>query len=126
LGLAGVVAGAWPAWFPVVVFGPFVIDASVTFVRRVLRGEPFWRAHRTHAYQRLVLAGWSQRGLAGTAYAAMAAGVGVAFLALEAGPMLRCGIIVVWAAAWCGLLCAIEHHVRRTGGRQQPSGSSNG
>jgi uncharacterized membrane protein YdjX (TVP38/TMEM64 family) len=27
-------------------------DATVTLVRRVVRGEPFWTAHRSHFYQR--------------------------------------------------------------------------
>ena len=126
LGLAGFAAGAWPAWFPVVVFGPFIVDASLTFARRVVRREPFWRAHRSHAYQRLVLGGWSHRRLAIAGYAAMAGGVATAFLALGAGPMLQCGIIVVWAAVWCGLLLAIEHHLRRTGRRDRASGNPNG
>jgi UDP-N-acetylmuramyl pentapeptide phosphotransferase/UDP-N-acetylglucosamine-1-phosphate transferase len=38
-GIAGVAGGAWPAWFPVLVFLPFIADASVTLVRRVLAGE---------------------------------------------------------------------------------------
>ena len=117
LGLHGVAAGIWPAWFPVVVFAPFVADASMTVVRRLLRGERIWRAHRSHCYQRLVLAGWSHRRLALHAYAAMAAGVAVAFGAARAGPMLQCGIIVVWAAAWLLLLGTIERHLRRVGDR---------
>lgn len=32
---------------------PFVMDASVCLVRRALRGECVWRAHRSHAYQNL-------------------------------------------------------------------------
>ena len=31
--------GAWPAWFPLLVFLPFIADASVTLVRRLLRGR---------------------------------------------------------------------------------------
>ena len=31
--------------------GVFFVDATVTVVRRVLRGEPPQAAHRTHAYQ---------------------------------------------------------------------------
>lgn len=38
------------------VIGPLVIylaDTGVTLVRRVLKGEPWYQAHRSHAYQRL-------------------------------------------------------------------------
>ena len=127
LGLHGVATAAWPAWFPAVVFAPFVIDASVTVARRLFRGETIWRAHRSHYYQRLVLAGWSHRRLAVSAYAVMAAGVAVAFAAVRAGPMLQCGIIVVWAAAWLLLLGTIERHLRRVGVRlPEVPGRSNG
>lgn len=34
-----------------ILLGVFIIDATVTLVRRVLRGERFYEAHRSHAYQ---------------------------------------------------------------------------
>jgi len=71
LGICGWTDGAWPLWFPAVVFAPFVVDASVTLLRRLLRGEKVWQAHRSHYYQRLVLMGWSHRRLALAAYACM-------------------------------------------------------
>ena len=48
----------------------FIVDASFTLVRRLLTGEPWWKAHRTHAYQVLVLKGWSPNRLV-TALAAL-------------------------------------------------------
>jgi UDP-N-acetylmuramyl pentapeptide phosphotransferase/UDP-N-acetylglucosamine-1-phosphate transferase len=36
---------------------PFVFDALYTFGRRALRGEPVLSAHRSHLYQRMVVAG---------------------------------------------------------------------
>lgn len=39
---------------------PFLFDTAFTMVRRFLRGENIFLAHRSHLYQRLVLAGWSQ------------------------------------------------------------------
>jgi UDP-GlcNAc:undecaprenyl-phosphate GlcNAc-1-phosphate transferase len=114
LGLQGVVLGAWPAWFPLVVFSPFIVDATVTLLARVLRGEPFWRAHRSHYYQRLVLAGWTRRALALRAYALMLA-VGLsALLGLGSGPQVRFGIILVWAGAYALLFLAIERRARAT------------
>jgi Fuc2NAc and GlcNAc transferase len=35
--------------------GVFLVDASVTLVRRMARGDPWLEAHRTHAYQHLAL-----------------------------------------------------------------------
>jgi UDP-N-acetylmuramyl pentapeptide phosphotransferase/UDP-N-acetylglucosamine-1-phosphate transferase len=33
---------------------PFLLDGSTTIVRRAVLGQPVWRAHRTHLYQRAV------------------------------------------------------------------------
>jgi Fuc2NAc and GlcNAc transferase len=38
-------------WCWLILLGTFVTDASVTLVRRVVRGEKFYEAHRSHAYQ---------------------------------------------------------------------------
>ncbi len=39
-------------WGWVILLGVFVVDATVTLIRRVLRREKFFMAHRSHAYQR--------------------------------------------------------------------------
>lgn len=80
LGFLGWARGAWPFWFPVVVFSPFVADATVTLMRRLFRGERIWQAHRSHYYQRLVRLGWGHQRTALVEYALMAfvATVGVA------------------------------------------------
>ncbi len=37
------------SWF--ILYGCFMVDATTTLLRRVLRGERFYEAHRSHAYQ---------------------------------------------------------------------------
>jgi UDP-N-acetylmuramyl pentapeptide phosphotransferase/UDP-N-acetylglucosamine-1-phosphate transferase len=40
-------------WAPALILPLYYLaDASLTIARRILRGEPFWRAHRQHFYQR--------------------------------------------------------------------------
>lgn len=112
LGLDGVARGAWPAWFPLLVFSPFIVDATLTLARRMARGEPFWKAHRTHLYQRLVLAGWTPRRLAWSSYGLMAGAAASAFAARGAEPAVRTGIILLWAAAYALLFIAIERRTR--------------
>ena len=46
LAVYGVLQNTWPVLFPVMVFSPFILDASVTLIKRGLRGEKIWRAHR--------------------------------------------------------------------------------
>ena len=38
-------------WCWLILLGVFIVDATVTLIRRVLRGDKFYQAHRSHAYQ---------------------------------------------------------------------------
>ena len=40
---------------------PFIFDTAYTIVRRLRNRENIFQAHRSHLYQRLVIAGWSHR-----------------------------------------------------------------
>ncbi|NJL17335.1 MAG: glycosyltransferase family 4 protein [Nitrospira sp.] len=59
--ILGVRDGIFELWVPIMIFSPFILDATVTLSRRVLRRKRIWEAHREHYYQRLVLNGWSHR-----------------------------------------------------------------
>ena len=59
---------------------PFVFDTVFTFVRRLLKGENVFSAHRSHLYQRLVIAGYSHQRVALT-YIGLAAVGGVLAIA---------------------------------------------
>jgi len=70
-GLIGVINQTWPWWFPLLVFSPFIVDASVTLARRIVKREHIWEGHRQHYYHRLILiCGWSHTKVA-LAYAAL-------------------------------------------------------
>lgn len=71
-GLIGWSGQLWPLSFPLLVFSPFLVDATVTLLRRIARGERFWEAHKTHYYQRLVQLGWGHRDTALAGYLLMA------------------------------------------------------
>jgi UDP-GlcNAc:undecaprenyl-phosphate/decaprenyl-phosphate GlcNAc-1-phosphate transferase len=71
LGLVGWVQQYWTWWFPVLVFSPFIVDASVTLARRLLARQKVWEAHRDHYYQRLVQLGWGHRKTAWAEYVLM-------------------------------------------------------
>jgi Fuc2NAc and GlcNAc transferase len=51
--------GSAPLVLWVLLGGVFVVDATVTLLRRMLRGDAWLEPHRLHAYQRLVQSGWS-------------------------------------------------------------------
>jgi UDP-N-acetylmuramyl pentapeptide phosphotransferase/UDP-N-acetylglucosamine-1-phosphate transferase len=73
IGLLGWQKGYWPVWFPLLVFSPFIADASVTLVKRTLRGVKITEAHREHYYQRAIQLGQSHRNVAWVEYALMLA-----------------------------------------------------
>jgi UDP-N-acetylmuramyl pentapeptide phosphotransferase/UDP-N-acetylglucosamine-1-phosphate transferase len=84
LGMIGWQRDAWPLVFPLIVFAPFTVDATVTLAKRGMRGERVWRAHREHYYQRLILSGWSHRRLACSSYLLMVVCAGVALFVQSA------------------------------------------
>ncbi len=51
LALAAERSGGLDEWIWIILGGVFLIDATVTLLRRLLRGERVYEAHRTHAYQ---------------------------------------------------------------------------
>lgn len=43
------------AWMWLILVGVFFVDATVTLLRRLARGEKVYEAHRSHAYQRMTI-----------------------------------------------------------------------
>jgi UDP-GlcNAc:undecaprenyl-phosphate GlcNAc-1-phosphate transferase len=115
-GIEGWRQGWWPLWFPLLVFLPFIADASSTLLRRLLGGERVWRAHRDHSYQRLVQLGLGHAGTL-TLYAALMIGGAVSALAaLARAPQAGWYLLAVWVAVLALLFGSVAHQWRnRTG-----------
>ena len=107
LGILGAKQHVWPWVFPLLVFSPFIVDASVTLMRRALRGEKVWQAHRSHYYQRVVLLGASHRQLALAAYALMLAMAALAF-ALLVLPRHAAWLLILSAVIYLLIFLAID------------------
>jgi UDP-GlcNAc:undecaprenyl-phosphate GlcNAc-1-phosphate transferase len=83
IGVIGWRDGLWQPWIPLVVFSPFVVDATVTLARRARRGVRLAEAHREHYYQRLAQSGFGHRNTALLEYALMlVAGAAAVVMAL--------------------------------------------
>jgi UDP-N-acetylmuramyl pentapeptide phosphotransferase/UDP-N-acetylglucosamine-1-phosphate transferase len=108
LGMWGVASGCWPVSFPPLVFLPFVADATVTLVRRFLRGVPVWQAHREHYYQRLVQLGWGHRGTALVYYALMAGAAVSALAVLQTHADLLWVLLLVWLGVFAALFRVVD------------------
>lgn len=116
LGVAGWRSGAWPLWFPLLVFAPFAGDATLTLVKRLARRERVWRAHREHYYQRLVRMGFGHRGTAAIEYAAMAGCAAAALYARHEPPWVQAATLALAAAALGAIALWVDvRWARRTG-----------
>ena len=111
-GILGIQQGLWPWMFPLLVFSPFIVDASVTLIKRGLRGEKVWRAHRSHYYQRVVMLGASHSQLAWAAYCLMLTSAGLAF-ALLVQPQYTVWLLALWAAVYVSIFLTVDRHWNR-------------
>jgi Fuc2NAc and GlcNAc transferase len=97
LSLIAGLSGALPIALCLLLAGVFAFDATVTLLRRAARGERWYQAHRSHAYQRLVQAG--------STHAAVSGGVVLVNLALGALAWLaQSGRISVVVAVLAGIV----------------------
>jgi UDP-N-acetylmuramyl pentapeptide phosphotransferase/UDP-N-acetylglucosamine-1-phosphate transferase len=106
--LWGADLGLFPLWVGWLAFSPFIVDATWTLVRRLVQGERVWEAHRSHHYQRLVLAGWGHRKTVLRAYLLM---LGAAACAVAA-PGLRPAEQWLVLAAWAAIYILVHARVR--------------
>ena len=81
----------------------YLADATVTLLRRIAKGEPFWQAHRSHFYQRAIDGGFTVPAivarvvLVNVVLAALAlASVAWPGLAVAGITLLIAAIIVAW------------------------------
>jgi UDP-N-acetylmuramyl pentapeptide phosphotransferase/UDP-N-acetylglucosamine-1-phosphate transferase len=113
LAVAGVLRGDWAAWFPLLVFLPFVADASATLVRRALAGERLWHAHRDHYYQRFHQLGAGHRGTLAVHVVAMLATAATALACRAFAPGVGPAALLAWCIGHAVAFAAIDYHWRR-------------
>lgn len=117
LGMTGWANGLWPLWLPILVFSPFIVDASVTLLKRGLRREKIWQAHREHYYQRLVQSGFGHRNTALLGYILMLTASVSAIWAMRQDAAMQLGVGTAWGGAYLIMMIVSERCLaRRPGG----------
>lgn len=112
-GAAGIAARAWPPWFPLLVFLPFIADATLTLARRAHRRERLWEGHRSHFYQRLAQLGAGHGGTL-AAYGAAMMGTTATALACRAwSPASGWWALAAWIVVALMLFATIDYHWRK-------------
>ncbi len=108
IGVYGYFNALWPAWFPVLVFSPFIIDATVTLIKRQIAGAKIWQAHRSHYYQRLVQMGWGHRKTAIAEYSLMLCVAATAVMLLKQSVIFTLQALFFWAIAYLVIMRWID------------------
>ncbi len=119
LGLLGIWAEIWPPLFPLLLFSPFLVDASVTLLKRVWRREKIWQPHKTHYYQRLARMGLGHRRTTLCFYLLMAAAALSGLQLLRhpgSGPLLA----LLWSLFYLLVLPLIDYRWARRGLSGEP------
>lgn len=104
--------GVFDFWVPLLIFSPFVVDATTTLLRRLFRGEKIWQAHRQHYYQRLVLLGWSHRKTVLMEYCLMVACGLSAVLYTRVGANERLALLAIWLLIYLSLAFCVSRAER--------------
>jgi UDP-GlcNAc:undecaprenyl-phosphate GlcNAc-1-phosphate transferase len=112
VGIQGWHANAWPVWFPLLLFSPFIVDATVTLTKRLLRGERVWEAHREHYYQKLVRMGKGHRRTALAEYVIMAACAISALWGVRQTALVQTLLLLFWAMIYVLIMMHIDRQWR--------------
>jgi UDP-GlcNAc:undecaprenyl-phosphate GlcNAc-1-phosphate transferase len=89
---------AVPVFVPLLLLSSLYVDAGLTIVRRLSRGEPVFQAHRTHYYQRLLQLGFNHKQVTLVEYLIMVLLGASAMVYLRAGTLFAPFAAAVWLA----------------------------
>jgi UDP-N-acetylmuramyl pentapeptide phosphotransferase/UDP-N-acetylglucosamine-1-phosphate transferase len=84
----------------------YLADASITLLRRIRRREPFWKAHRTHFYQRAVAGGLTVPAVIARVFATNVALAALAMVSAVISSTMVSVLCVVGGALLVGFLLA--------------------
>jgi UDP-N-acetylmuramyl pentapeptide phosphotransferase/UDP-N-acetylglucosamine-1-phosphate transferase len=91
----------------------YLADASVTLMRRIVAGEPFWQAHRTHFYQRACDLGFSVPEIVGRVFLTNFTLAGLALLTIaKHDPVVIAAALLIGAALVAWLLASFARKKR--------------
>jgi UDP-N-acetylmuramyl pentapeptide phosphotransferase/UDP-N-acetylglucosamine-1-phosphate transferase len=104
-------------WLPVVaalILWPFVFDTVLTLLRRIIKRDRFWKAHREHLYQKMVKKGYSHSSVS-FLYGAFALATSASAIGLLSGFTSFLPLVIVLVAvsfAFAIFVFRISHSVQ--------------
>jgi len=94
-----------PVPLPVLVlpFANFILDTTFTLFRRAFRGEKWYKAHRSHIYQRMTNLGMTHKKVTSIELLVAVVSCVAAAACIPAGPLVRIALMVsVTTGVVCG------------------------
>jgi UDP-N-acetylmuramyl pentapeptide phosphotransferase/UDP-N-acetylglucosamine-1-phosphate transferase len=98
----------FPLWIAILVFSPFIADATATLIRRLWHRERVWEAHKSHCYQRLVELGWGHRKTVLWEYGLMAACSASAVAGLSLATVWQAWLLGSWVLVYVILIALVR------------------
>lgn len=97
----------------ILVLGTFIADATATLLRRIVNGETWYKAHRSHYYQKLSDLGFSHGKIAAINLT-LTGGLGISGLIhLKQGPSVQTAIVLAWLLLFAYAFVWIQSRHRR-------------
>jgi UDP-N-acetylmuramyl pentapeptide phosphotransferase/UDP-N-acetylglucosamine-1-phosphate transferase len=106
--------GGWLLAPLVLLHANFVLDTAITLVRRALRGERWYEAHREHFYQRFIRSGRSHSWVTLWEMGIECGAIFVVWATFRGSTGVRWGAAAVVLAAWLGFFLVAEAGFRRS------------
>jgi UDP-N-acetylmuramyl pentapeptide phosphotransferase/UDP-N-acetylglucosamine-1-phosphate transferase len=108
LSLWAAVENIFPIWVGILVFSPFIVDATLTLLGRLVEGQRIWEAHQSHYYQRLVRLGWGHRKTVLLEYLLMITAGLSANVAVGLSAQGQWIVILVWCFVYLALVLFVR------------------
>lgn len=112
LGVLGWLNQLWTIWVPLLVFSPFIADATMTLTKRLFQGKKIWQAHREHYYQRLVQSGFGHRNTALSAYALMLIAGASAMWINEQDMAVQQSVMMMWGGVYLATMMIADRSLK--------------
>jgi len=105
-----------PVQISIILFSPFIFDATATLICRVYNREKFWQAHNTHFYQRLVLSGLGHKKVLMYEYALMIVCSILVIAVYNAEPVYQMLAILLTLVIYVVIAVVVTRKIKNTDG----------
>ena len=94
----------------VIVMWAYILDTLITFIRRLIKGERVFSAHRSHVYQRLVISGYQVSSITSLYLLFTSLGIVLAYAWIQSYRFAPAAIVIGLPIIWILLILFTKYH----------------